>query len=834
MAPLTPLTPQTEALRLDRLRALEVLDTAAEPMFDALARAAAKVAGVPIGLMTLVDERRQWFKANVGLVGVLETPREQAFCAHTILDDAVMEVRDTRLDDRFRDNPLVTGSPDIRFYAGAPIVLSDGLRMGALCVIDLEPRAMSAEQLTLLSDLAEVAAEALDQRLLAITHAQALEREVETGKRLANVIAATGAATVEWNLVTGEARFNEGWGRLTASREIDVDRDSPDGATPWLRDLDPAERPRLEQLLDRHLRGDSALYEAEVRVRQRDGRWLWVRDRARVVSWTRDGRPEWVFGTRVDIDDRKRAEIKADLSEARAVALYASTPAILHSFDPQGRLLEVSDLWLERLGYTRDAVIGIDIAELLADESRALYVSTFPAFLASGRCDRVPYRMLRSDGEAVDVELSAVLERDGAGQPVRGMAVIEDVTARRVAERRAEKSESFLERTGAMAGVGGWELDLDTGTVIWSDETCRIHDRPVGYRPTLAEGIEYYAPEARPVIQAAVEKSFADGSSWDLELPLVTANGRRIWIRTIGSAETEDGRPRRVVGAFQDITYRRRAVQSLEASERRFRRLFQHSLGLIVTHDLAGVILSINPAAARSMGYPEADLLGRRLDEFMKPELGPLFGEYLERIGRVGNDSGVLQLVSGSGRTLLWQYHNMLDVDGDTPYVLGHAQDITARQVQMQQLRDWSVRDALTGAFNRRFLAELSASLRDEDMWGCVVIDLDRFKQVNDTHGHQRGDEVLIAMATFLQKHLRPADAVVRVGGDEFVLLLQGADMRTVERVVARYDDDRGAAPIAFTMGAAIRVPGRPLGEAIALADEQLYAARALRDASRA
>lgn len=129
-----------EAESLEALRALEVLDSAPEAEFDGLARAASLTCGTPIALISLVDVERQWFKANIGLAGVTETPREMAFCAHAVLGDELFEVPDAALDPRFADNPLVAGDPNIRFYAGAPVRLSDGHRVGTLCIVDRLPR----------------------------------------------------------------------------------------------------------------------------------------------------------------------------------------------------------------------------------------------------------------------------------------------------------------------------------------------------------------------------------------------------------------------------------------------------------------------------------------------------------------------------------------------------------------------------------------------------------------------------------------------------------------------------------------------------------------------
>jgi PAS domain S-box-containing protein len=154
-----------EAARLRALRELGVLDTAPEERFDRLTRLAQDMFQAPIALVTLVDENRQWFKSNLGL-GVGETSRDVAFCAHAILDDGVLVVPDATADPRFADNPLVTGDPDIRFYAGAPLATSDGHSVGTLCVIDTEPRDWTAEQSRALRDLANVVEQELNQARL--------------------------------------------------------------------------------------------------------------------------------------------------------------------------------------------------------------------------------------------------------------------------------------------------------------------------------------------------------------------------------------------------------------------------------------------------------------------------------------------------------------------------------------------------------------------------------------------------------------------------------------------------------------------------------------------
>lgn len=137
---------KNELARLAALRSYAILDTAAEQAFDDLALLASQICGTPIALITLIDEDRQWFKARVGFDAAHETTRSVAFCAHAIEGTGIMMVPDALADDRFRNNPLVLGSPHIRFYAGAPLITPQGHALGTLCVLDRVPRTLSDEQ----------------------------------------------------------------------------------------------------------------------------------------------------------------------------------------------------------------------------------------------------------------------------------------------------------------------------------------------------------------------------------------------------------------------------------------------------------------------------------------------------------------------------------------------------------------------------------------------------------------------------------------------------------------------------------------------------------------
>lgn len=152
-----------EPARLHILDNYQVLDTAAEKTFDDLTRLASVICKTPMGLVSLVDDHRQWFKARVG-VDVKETPREAAFCAHALEAPEFLIVEDALQDERFQQNPLVTGEPNIRFYAGAPLTVQSGHNLGTLCVLDTKPRTLSGAQLSALGILRDAVVAQLELR----------------------------------------------------------------------------------------------------------------------------------------------------------------------------------------------------------------------------------------------------------------------------------------------------------------------------------------------------------------------------------------------------------------------------------------------------------------------------------------------------------------------------------------------------------------------------------------------------------------------------------------------------------------------------------------------
>ncbi|WP_347362310.1 GGDEF domain-containing protein [Vibrio vulnificus] len=173
----TPEKPGNEPQRIADLHSLNILDTAAEERFDRVTRIARRLFDVPIALVSLVDEDRQWFKSCFGL-DVSETPRDISFCGHAILGADTLIVEDASQDARFADNPLVTGKPHIRFYAGVPLMFEHSSCLGTLCIIDTKPRTLNEDERLDLIDLAKMA-----ERELAATHSASIDDLTQISNR---------------------------------------------------------------------------------------------------------------------------------------------------------------------------------------------------------------------------------------------------------------------------------------------------------------------------------------------------------------------------------------------------------------------------------------------------------------------------------------------------------------------------------------------------------------------------------------------------------------------------------------------------------------------------
>ena len=526
--------PDSEDARLRALRQLEILDTKAEEQFDALVKAAALVCGAPISLITLVDEDRQWFKANVGLGHATETPRQVAFCSHAILQDDLFEVPNALEDKRFHDNPLVTGDPHIRFYAGAPLVLTSGAHVGTLCVIDRKPRQLNLQQKEVLVHLANAASQAMEIRRIA--------RSAEHSAAQFRALSEASPIGIYSTDIRGVCTYsNSVWRRIfgmTVTQSFGAD---------WTASLYPEDAPNVRAQWDICAESGQA-FDMEFRIQQPSGALRVVRSTACQILGAQ-GLCSGYVGTVEDITEPSRARHVTD-----SLLAVIKKHFIVSVADISGRIIEVNDAFCDISGYSRAALIGQDHRMV----NSGLHPKSFFAEMWNAVTKGESWQ-----GEICNRKrVGGLYWVDSIVAPLRGVdgaieqyvSVRRDISQQKHLEDKLRKSELFLDRTGRMAGVGGWEVDLRSKNVYWSDETCRIQGAEPGYAPTLEEAIQFYTPGSRPIIEAAVANAIATGKAWDVELEVVRKDGVVVWVRAIGSVEFEYGEPIRLLGAFQDVT----------------------------------------------------------------------------------------------------------------------------------------------------------------------------------------------------------------------------------------------------------------------------------------
>jgi diguanylate cyclase (GGDEF)-like protein/PAS domain S-box-containing protein len=266
----------------------------------------------------------------------------------------------------------------------------------------------------------------------------------------------------------------------------------------------------------------------------------------------------------------------------------------------------------------------------------------------------------------------------------------------------------------------------------------------------------------------------------------------------------------------------------LRESEARALDLLNLSAGFVFLHDVSGRLLLVNPAVAQALGRSAEALVGRSLADFQPRRSRTDFEAYLKRVRTQGQDEGVLLMRAADGGHRHWRYSSRLTAPTHgRAHVVGNAVDVTAQVRETRALHEQSVRDALTGTYNRRHLEAFEAGHCDSG-WSAISIDLDHFKQINDSQGHDQGDQVLIEFCRFLGRRVGGSDSVVRLGGDEFALLLGGKDASRLAEVVERLRRDAGLAPCEFSLGAATRQQDETLAATLARADSEMYSVRAV------
>jgi len=424
-------------------------------------------------------------------------------------------------------------------------------------------------------------------------------------------------------------------------------------------------------------------------------------------------------------------------SEQMVKSILEDQAELVSLAKPGGELTYVNPAYAQHFGLTPAEMVGKNLFDHVEPANREIVRQAFAEVFSTGKTSHGEDRMTAANGAERWVAWANSLQRDFAGQPMIH-SVGRDVTERKQAEIALRTSQALLVRMGRVAGVGAWELDLPTGTLTWTEETRRIHEVAPDFVPTLQTAIAFYAPESRSIIDSAVHKSMETGEPWTLELPLVTATGRRIWVRAQSQAEMRGGKPVRLVGAIQDITERMLAERAL----RTLSAVFEATTDYVVQLDPTGRLTYMNPAARRRTGVAlDASIEHLTLADFNPPHT---LERFMLEVWPAAVANGVWV-----GESLVWDAdrhefpvsHIVIchrDKQGKVEYFSALMRDISAAKAAEQAVRDSEHRLRMVTDHLPALISYL-----DQDM---------RFRFVNRTYRQWFGDEAAPQIGTSVQE----------------------------------------------------------------------------------
>lgn len=699
--------PADEAERVAALHALRILDTDPEAPFDAVCRTAQRLFGVATACVSLVDAERQWLKARAGRMPV-QTPREGSFCTQTIEQDAVLVVPDARRDPRFAELGIVTGPPHVVFYAGAPLILRPGLRLGSLCLVDPQPRSFSEADAAALRDLAEIVAAQLrlrrdnladaDEQALRQIHestirTQGAEIERRAGANALLTMAEQMAQVGHWRVGFGDGHpiYSESLLRIAG-----LDPAAPAAGHPHLAALcHPEDRARVEATVAAAVAGGGD-FEFVARVVRPDGGLRDVMVRG-ICKTDEAGRTIGLFGILMDMTDRLRIMAEMRRGELRYRSLADALPLLVWTVDPDsGAATYVNARFADYYG-----PIGASRVQRLArnhpDDAPAMEAA-WQAARASGQGYDGQWRLKARDGSYRWHKLSLTPVRNAASPDTvtewigTALDIDEIVSAHLAVEDTGRLLGIALE--GAEAGTFDW--NLRTGIMMLSPESLRLYGLAESGGPRGLSPSEWTATihpddvvEIWNRIHHAVDGRTRLTAEYRVGQRWLYASGRTLY--------DPDGRPYRMLGLHLDITERKAAEAALRAATAEAERA-----SAAKSEFLAAMSHEIRTPLNGILGY--ADLL-------------------LDRPGHDAEDRRRVELIRVSGEALLTVVNDVLDVSkieagqfelDPLPFALGKLIDDT-----VAIMRGIALKSALTIAVQV-----------DPNLPPVVVGDANRLRQV--------------------------------------------------------------------------------------------------------
>ncbi|MGI2169910.1 PAS domain-containing protein [Shewanella sp. MF05960] len=556
----TPVLPHNEQKRLTALQQTGLLDTEAEQRFDRLTHLAQLCLGTDIVLVSLVDADRQWFKSKQGL-DACETSRDISFCGHTILGEGIFEVPDALLDKRFADNPLVLNAPNIRFYAGVPLV-NDGENIGTLCFIDSKPRKFSDRERQIVTEIGKTIEQEIQDRL----QEQAQEELAAREQMYRSVLEGTRIGTWQWNVQNGDTVLNERWAAIMGYTLAELE---PISVDTWLNLLHPDDIADSDAQLEAHLNGSKEFFDIKCRMKHKQGHYVWVHDRGKVVSYTDDGKPLMMYGTHADITEQKLNDLALQQSRDQLYKLTQQLPGVVYQYQvwPDGHAAfpyassGIEDIY----GVTPEEVRtdATNAFERIHPDDLGLLVSSIGRSIEDLSLWEIEYRVSSDNNEFKWLSGSATPERMEDGSTL-WHGYIQDITETKKYYLKLEElnqqlnvAQQSLDLASKQAQIGYWHASLKLGTLWWSPMVYQIFGLDEqDFVPTDSKFKSVIHPDDMDIVEKSQQKALVTGIH-NVIHRIIRPSGEVRWVHGLGQIVSEDRNPDLImVGSLQDITDR--------------------------------------------------------------------------------------------------------------------------------------------------------------------------------------------------------------------------------------------------------------------------------------
>ncbi|WP_338872211.1 PAS domain S-box protein [Spirosoma sp. SC4-14] len=677
-----------EKKRLEALRQYQILDTPPDKEFDQLADLASLICQTPISLISLVDEKRQWFKSRIG-IDLQETHRDIAFCNYTIQDQGLFEVEDAQEDNRFKENPLVLTDPHIRFYAGYPLTDSNGHALGALCVLDREPRKLTPHQQKALQILGDMAMGLIStyrqkQELLYLENLFTLSNDLIC-------IASTDGFFKRINPAFSKVL---GWDTEFLLETSFFELVHPDDLQLTIQ--------QIQQLAD----GEPTINFAH-RIRCKDGDY-------RYLQWTASPEPHtgYLFAIARDISEEKQKESLLHQSEAKFRSFFENSQGFLCIHDLEGKLLTVNMAGASALGYEPEELVGLTLHQIVPPNQHEGLAHYLKIIRETGKASGLMHTRHR-DGSLLIWLFNNVLEQAGTdGAYVIGNAI--DITRRHQLEVDLKQTKQMLEQTNEAARIGTWEFDVAGNRLSWSSVTKAIHEVPADFEPTLDIAISFFTEAHKDRIRAAVQEAIQQEVLYDLELQIRTATGREIWVRSIGTPELEKGVCKRLYGTFQDIDERKKGEQALLNEKLRLMAFVEHAPAAVAMFDRQIRYIAVSKRWMEDYHLTESVIGRSHYDIF--PDISDEWKAIHARCAQGAVEKNEEDIWHPEGwdhdQYLRWEVRPWYQFDGSIGGIMMFTQDITEMCLQRDELKKAKLLAEQASVAKSEFLANMSHEIR--------------------------------------------------------------------------------------------------------------------------